>query len=131
MRFGCALPVGSETGVDVLSMVNEGISAATVNVPTPTSVTPSTPSFAVTRTVQLPNTGAAGTTYWYCSTQVAEVVRPQPAAAPCAVIAWLATRVFPPASMMLTVAPAMSKLPNGSLTVARTYRVLPGFHVAC
>src|SRR5690349_12636480 len=112
-------------------MVNEGISGATVNVPTPTSVTPSTPSFAVTRSVQLPYTGATGTVYWYWSTQVAEVVRPQPAAAPCAVIAWLVTSVLPPASMMLRVAPEMSKLPNGSLTVARTNNVLPGFQLVC
>src|SRR5690349_6419106 len=102
MRFGCALPVGSESTTEVLSTVNDGSSGATTNVPTPTSVTPSTPSFAVTRTVQLPKVGDAGTVYWYCSTQVAEVVRPHPPAAPCAVMAWLVSTVVPPASMMLT-----------------------------
>src|SRR6187401_2975555 len=131
MRLGCALAVGSDSTVDVLRMVSDGISGATVNVPTPTSMTPSTPSFAVTRAVQLPYTGDAGTVYAYCSTQVDEVVRPQPPAAPCAVMDWPVTIVLPPASMMLTAAPEMSKLPNGSLTVARMYSVLPGFHVAC
>src|SRR4051812_12986457 len=81
--------------------------------------------------VQLPNCGAAGTVYWHCRTQVDEVVSPQPAAAPCAVMAWLVNTVVPPASIMLTVAHEMSKLPNGSLTVARMYSVLPGFHVPC
>ncbi len=63
--------------------------------------------------------------------QVAEVVSPQPAALPCAVMAALLTTVLPFGSRMLIVALEMSKLPNGSLTCARTNSVLPGFQVPC
>src|SRR3954463_11240835 len=131
MRFGFALPDASESTTEDLSTVIDGCGYATMKLPTPRSKTPSTPSFAVTRTVQPPYAGEAGTVYWYWKTQVAEVVSPQPAAAPCAVMAALVTSVLPPASMMLIVALEISKLPNGSLTCARMNSVLAGFQVPC
>src|SRR5215510_8759070 len=131
MRLGLLTAPGAEITVDDLTTLSMGCGGATTKLPTPMSLTPSTPSFAVTRMVQPPITGDAGTVYAYCSTQVADVSRPQPAAAPCAVMVWALTRVTLLGSTMLSVALVMSKLPNGSLTVARTYTVLPGLNVDC
>src|SRR6185369_5201812 len=121
MRFGFVeLLMGSEMTVDVLTIVIVGCGITTVKLPTPRSMTvPSVPSLAVTRTVQPPSDGDAGTVYGYWKTQVAAACELQVAGAPCAVIATLFTCVTFDGSMIVTRAPPMSKLPNGSLTCAR------------
>ena len=108
-------------------MVSEGCGIATMKLPTPKSVTvPSVPSLAVTRTVQPPSAGDAGTVYWYWKMQLAALVELQVAGAPCAVMSWLFTCVTLAGSMMVMRALLMSKLPNGSLICARTNTLVPG-----
>src|SRR5689334_764196 len=121
MRFGfVALLTGSLRTVDVFTIVRLGCGIATVKLPTPRSVTvPSAPSLAVTRTVQPPSDGDAGTVYAVWKMQVAAACELQVAGAPCAVIDALFTCVTFDGSMIVTFAPPMSKLPNGSLTCAR------------
>src|SRR5215831_6897091 len=63
--------------------------------------------------------------------QLAALCDAQVAGAPCAVMAWLFTCVVPAGSMMLMRALPMSKLPNGSLTCARTNTVAPGKKLPC
>src|SRR5687768_11515930 len=127
MRFGfVVLFTGSDSTVDVLRMVSEGCGISTMNVPRRKSVTPSTPSSAVTLTFQVPSTGDAGTVYWYWKMQLAAVCELQVAGAPCAVIAAFGTTVAPAGSVIVMRAPLMSKLPNGSLTCARMNTFAPG-----
>src|SRR3954471_550380 len=110
MRFGFeAALIGSESTVDVLTIVIAGCGIATVNAPTPRSVTvPSVPSAAVMRTVQPPSEGDAGTVYAYWKMQVAAACELQVAGAPCAVIATLLTCVTLAGSMIVIRAPPMS-----------------------
>ncbi len=72
--------------------------------------------------------GVDGRVYWPWNTQVAELVAPQ-VGPTCAVICRLLTGV-PGVGVVASVihrrASEMSKLPNGSLMVARTNTVAPG-----
>src|SRR3954470_7009214 len=63
--------------------------------------------------------------------QLAALCDPQVAGAPCAVISWLFTWTVPPGSRMVMRALPMSKLPNGSLTCARTNTLALGKKLLC
>src|SRR5512134_1815887 len=117
MRFGLFVVfTGSQRTAEVLRIVSDGCGMATVKLPTPMSCTvPSTPSKPVTRTVQAPSDGEAGTAYWYWKMQVAALDELHVAGAPCAVMGWFDTCVTFAGSMIVMRALEMSKLPNGSL----------------
>src|SRR5678815_1439067 len=114
--------------VDDLTMVIDGCGYATTKESRPSSNTPSTPSLPRTRMFQVPSAGVGvlGSTNWYSYTQTADEVELQ--VAPTCVMGWLVTGVpvGVPASVIQMFALEMSKLPNGSLTVARTNTVAPG-----